>query len=289
MYENAIKSVSQFTRPIHTIVRYYKSNIISPSAATLFFINDDGWALTCKHVAANLIAADKVNKNYSNFSDKATKIKKSASIKQLENQFNYKKGSPIEIRNNFVNCINGNLNVRVIPHKDIDLALLHFTDYTKLICNSFPVFPKDTSGLVQGKFLCRLGYPFAEFTNFEYDKNKDQTIWTQKGQRSSPSFPLDGMVTRRLKNKNSIFGFEMSRPGLRGQSGGPAFDSEGKIWGIQSMTAHLDLNFDVDIKVNRKGQTKKIKESALLHVGHCIHIDRIKEFLNDNSVKFSEA
>lgn len=55
------------------------------------------------------------------------------------------------------------------------------------------------------------------------------------------------------------------------------------------MTKHLDLNFDVDLEVIRDGQKKKIKESAILHVGHCIHIDKIKDFMNEHKVKFTEA
>jgi hypothetical protein len=174
-------------------------------------------------------------------------------------------------------------------HDSIDLALLHFKNYSKLLCDNFPVFPKDTSGLIPGKFLCRLGFPFAEYSNFKYDKSTDSISWTKTGKQISPQFPLDGMVTRRLSKGKEIIGFEMSTPGLRGQSGGPAFDTEGIVWGMQSMTKHLDLNFDVNLEVVRDGQKKKINESAILHVGHCIHIDQIKDFLKLHKVSFQEA
>lgn len=98
------------------------------------------------------------------------------------------------------------------------------------------------------------------------------------------------MVTRRLLDTDgNVFGFEMSTPGLRGQSGGPAFDAEGKIWGMQFATKHLDLNFDVDQQVLRQGMEKRVTDSAFLHVGACIHVDILKSFMKDNSIQFSEA
>lgn len=288
MFENAIKEAAKYTRPIHTLVRHYKSQSVKPSAATLFFVNDEGWAITCKHVASTLVAADNITKKYREFSKKASKLDKPFKVKILEKKFGYKKGKPIEIKNNFVNCIEGKLEIDIKAHKNIDLALLHFKNFDKLLCDNFPVFPKDTTTLLQGKMLCRLGYPFAEYNNFKYDKSTDSMVWTDEGKKDSPQFPLDGMLTRKLAKNGKIYGFELSTPGLRGQSGGPVFDESGVVWGVQSMTKHLDLNFDVNIDVIRDGQKKKIDESAILHVGHCIHIDRIKEFLNENDVAFQE-
>ena len=98
------------------------------------------------------------------------------------------------------------------------------------------------------------------------------------------------MVTRHLLDESGgILGFEMSTPGIRGQSGGPAFDTEGHIWGVQAMTKHLDLDFDIDQKVFRQGQPKRVQDSAFLHVGGCIHIEVVKCFLAENNVSFAEA
>ncbi len=81
----------------------------------------------------------------------------------------------------------------------------------------------------------------------------------------------------------------MSTPGLRGQSGGPAFDPDTKVWGVQYGTNHLDLDFDVDQEVYRSGIKKKVKDSAFLHVGHCVHVDILKAFMTQHGVKFPEA
>jgi len=98
------------------------------------------------------------------------------------------------------------------------------------------------------------------------------------------------MLTRHLVGEDGhVVGFELSTPGLRGQSGGPVFDVEGKVWGMQVATAHLDMNFDVDQEVIRDGLKRHVKDSAFLHVGHCIHVDVLKAFMRENDIQFQES
>jgi hypothetical protein len=67
MFQAAIEKVAAFTRPIHTILRTYGGKQIIPGAATLFFVNEEGYAVTCKHVIQLLAASDKLTKNYRAF------------------------------------------------------------------------------------------------------------------------------------------------------------------------------------------------------------------------------
>jgi len=67
MFVESIKKVSLFTRPIHTITREYNSDIVTPGAATMFFVNELGVAVTCKHVAQIIAKAEAVNNQYSKF------------------------------------------------------------------------------------------------------------------------------------------------------------------------------------------------------------------------------
>lgn len=85
-----------------------------------------------------------------------------------------------------------------------------------------------------------------------------------------------------------MIGFEICTPGLRGQGGGPAFDVDGRILGMQAATGHLDMNFDIEQEVFRGGKKKKVQDYAFLHVGHCIHVSVLKEFMIENGVKFTE-
>lgn len=293
MFVDAIETVAAFTRPIHSISRNYASTDVQLGAATLFFVNSDGWALTCAHVAKQLQLAEEINKKYEAFKNELASRKGEKTEKQLrkelERKYGYSKRTIVELRNRFMNCIKGASNIEARLHQTVDIALLKFQSFDQLLCNKFPVFPKDTSGLKQGKSLCRLGFPFPEFTNFTYDKTNDSIQWTQSGRRDTPRFPIEGMVTRNVKDKGALVAFELSTPGLRGQSGAPAFDVDGKVWGMQSRTSHLDLNFDVDQEVIRGGLPKRVQDSAFLHVGICIHVDILKSFMRENGVAFNEG
>jgi hypothetical protein len=291
----AIEKAARFVRPIHTITRNYGSEAVVPSTASLFFINSDGWALTCRHVSDLVANADRVNRRYRQFQREAHDLivrKRKAAVRELEKKYGYSERITVEIRNTFVNCADGKLDVKIVPHDKLDLALIKFSS-GRLHCDEFPVFPADTSALKPGLMLCRLGYPFPDFTNYRYDEEKDAIEWTGEGRVHTPLFPIEGMVTRLIlqggNGRETVSGFEMSTPGLRGQSGGPAFDAEGRVWGVQFATGHLYLGFDVHQEVLKMGRTVTVSDNAFLHVGHCLHVDRIKEFLKANGVAFREG
>jgi hypothetical protein len=257
-------------------------------------VNKDGWALTCRHVGAHLLNTETVNNRYASFkADYAAgqgKIKEKLLRKQLEQKYGFSEKAPVQIMNTFVNCVDTLTTLDIRSHAEADLSLIHFNGFSQLNVNSFPVFAKTTSDLKQGKHLCRLGYPFPQFTNFKLDASSDSIAWTSSGRSDSPQFPIDGMVTRFLSGaQGQIIGFELATPGLKGQSGGPAVDFEGRVWGMQSATNHLDLDFDVEQDVFRDGVKKRVRDNAFLHVGHCVHIDVIKDFMLANGVAFAEG
>lgn len=83
MFVRAIEIASQFTRPIYTIERFFESKEIHPGAATLFFVNDQGWALTCKHVANLFIAGDQLAKRKTDFANDFAAMKGKKKEKQI--------------------------------------------------------------------------------------------------------------------------------------------------------------------------------------------------------------
>jgi hypothetical protein len=58
---------------------------------------------------------------------------------------------------------------------------------------------------------------------------------------------------------------------------------------MQSATNHLDLDFDINVEVIRQGLKQRVKDSAFLHVGQCVHVNPIKTFLRANNVEFMEG
>ena len=291
MFVNAIETAGQFTRSIHTISRNYGSEIVQAGAATLFFVNDQGWALTCRHVAQLFIDAKKILEKRQTFENELASMRGQKTEKklrrQLEQKYGYPKGETFELLYRFINCVDKFSSCEFRLHPQLDVALIHFQGFTNLGCNIFPVFPSQGE-LKQGRFLCRLGFPFAEFSNYAYDSVTDKISWNDTGRKDTPRFPIEGMLTRHLVQDNKIIGFEMSTPGLRGQRGGPVFDTDGVIWGMQSATRHLDLDFDVNQELLRDGKKKRVTDSAFLHVGHCVHVNVLKEFMREHKVDFQE-
>jgi hypothetical protein len=294
MFIKAIETVSKYTRAIHTISRIYNSEKIIPGASTIFFVNDEGYAITCKHVATQLMHSEKITTNYTNYKIARAQLPRDENFQKkleaLKIKHKIGEGITIQMKNRFVNCVDKMSKYITYFHPNHDLAIIKFEGFSKFKCSEFAVFKKNISTVKQGKFLCRLGFPFPEFTNFKFNDKSDDIEWTHSGIMNSPIFPIDGMVTRFLGDgKGKIYGIELGRPGLRGQSGGPLFDSDGLVIGMQSRTKHLHLGFDIENKeILFNGNSKKINDYSFLHLGECIHADIIKEFLKHHKVSFEE-
>ena len=106
MFVKAIEEVSHYTRPIHTIMRSYGSNKVFPGASTLFFVNEEGDAITCRHVAELLINAEQINQQYLMFTQSRFRLKNDEQhrnhLAEIEAQFNYAKETIVQMKNNFV-------------------------------------------------------------------------------------------------------------------------------------------------------------------------------------------
>lgn len=296
MFESAIEKVLQFTRPLHTISRTY-GGLLLPGTATFFFVNDAGVAITCKHVASLIPAAENMNQQFLKFKEERNKLAKDnkhrKNIQGLEAKYKYSKESSVQLKQNFINCFDKIEQITCHFHPTLDLAIMEFKGFNKILYKGHASFIKDSNQIKQGKYLCRTGFPFPEFNNFRHNPDTDDIEWTQTGNPNSPSFPLDGIVTRFVGDpagSGTVIGIEMSTPGLRGQSGGPLFDTNGTVYGMQYATNHLHLGFDIkDKEVIHDGKKSRVSNYPFLHVGLCVHVDRIKEFLNQHKVSFTES
>ncbi|SKC10396.1 trypsin-like peptidase domain-containing protein [Dyadobacter psychrophilus] len=293
MFVEAIEKVDQYTRPIHFILRYYTGSDIVPGTATLFFVNENGFAITCRHVAQQILYASSIYENFLKFKSELRKFEKDPGFETqrgfLENKYRINGDNPIRILFNFINCVTAYKGMAIHLHPTQDLAIIHFREFESKQYQGYARFLKDSRQVKQGRYLCRLGYPFPEFTNYQYNKNTGDIEWLNTGRINTPSFPIDGIITRHIGESNGVVGIEMSTPGLRGQSGGPLFDKNGIIYGMQSSTRHLHLGFDqVNREVITEGHRKRVSNYPFLNVGQCVHVDVIKQFLREKKVTFYE-
>src|SRR5690606_20401358 len=118
MFVEALDQVDQFTRAIHFICRYHGSAEIIPQTATMFFVNEQGCAVTCKHVADNLIYSDKFYTRYLQFRkefryferEKVAALEK----KRLEEKYGLRSDSLIRIKISFPDSVYG--DYRLVIH-----------------------------------------------------------------------------------------------------------------------------------------------------------------------------
>ncbi|WP_254561620.1 S1 family peptidase [Dyadobacter diqingensis] len=294
MFVEAIERVDQFTRPIHFIARYYGGTDIIPGTGTLFFVNENGFAVTCRHVAQQILHANQIYENYLKFKGELRRFERDPGYETqrqfLEAKYKITAETPIRILSNFINCVDGYKSLTIHLHPTQDLAIVRFRDYGAKLYQGFAHFLKDSRQVKQGRYLCRLGYPFPEFTNYKLNKATNDIEWIKEGRIHTPSFPIDGIITRHIGENDGTVSIEMSTPGLRGQSGGPLFDRNGLIYGMQSATRHLHLGFDqVNREVITEGRRKRVSNYPFLNVGQCVHVDVIKNFLREKKIDFYEA
>jgi len=294
MFADAIELVDGFTRPIFTIKRRYADNMIVASASTLFFVNDDGFAVTSKRVASLLAGTKQINARYVAFRAERNGMPLDAengieAMHRLHEKYGITGDAMVQIKNMFINCVEPLGSFTTIPHPRYDLAILKLNGFKKTTYHGHAVFIKDASRLRQGDYLCRLGFPFAEFTNFRYNERNDDIEWTQEGIRYTPKFPSDGMITRFVGGEEGVIGIELSTPGLEGQSGGPLFDKDGIVCGMQFGTIGRFLGMNNAEREELIGDKPvRVRDEAFIHLGQALHANIIKDFLRKNDVTFYE-
>ena len=288
MFVKAIESVSGAVLPMHIIRQRFGDSSVLPDIASLFFVNENGYAVTSKRIATILKASSAVEQQYQAYLNQKSQLKHDESyrfaLKRLENNMKLSKDSVIRIRFSFMGCASGNVRVECTPHPKYDLALLHFVTDGSYLYKRHVTFAEQAPK--QGQTLCRLGFPIPEFRNFRYDAEQDTVTFTETGKTVSSTLALDGTVTRFLADEERTFGIETTNAGPVGMNGAPLFDTEGHVVGMQSGIGLMMLG--ADIKMNLPNDQHYVDRGAL-HLSVNIHPAVIKDFLRAHNVMFYEA
>jgi hypothetical protein len=260
MFLQACRAASKFTFPVIILQRTVDGKC-SGAIGAFIVLNDEGWIATCYHIAEIILNGSKAD----------AKLARMGIIWGV----NLAPPDPLSIA-----------EFHFAPA--VDLAIGKLENFDPKWVSSYPIIKNPARDFEQGTSLCRLGYPFHEILP-TWDSAADR-FDLPKDAFPIPQFVMDGILSRMMNVQVlnitdpapfPMMYFETSTPGLRGQSGGPVFDSKGTVWGVQSQTAHYPLDFNPQVPKSTKGE----KEYQFLNVGRCIHAESIIGLLKMNNVK----
>jgi S1-C subfamily serine protease len=231
-------------------------------------LDENGWIVTSAHLVDEIIAAQKMASGEIEGEDDKTTVADVADLWALPG---FGESRP-EI-------------AEVIVRPIADLALVRLQRFDGSGVGGRPVLRDISQSPVEvGMSVCRLGYPFYNIAA-SWDESA-QEFRLPPGTFPVPSFALDGMVSRfrRVAGPDgaSASFIETSTPGLRGQSGGPLIDIQGRICGIQSHTAHLDLGFDAHFSAG----DEVVSERQFLNVGAATWIGDLVALLDEANIAY---
>ena len=83
----------------------------------------------------------------------------------------------------------------IVGNFEIDLAIARLTPFESSWVDGYPSFKNPTEGILPGTSLCRLGFPFHQFTP-TYEKGTGFRL--PDGVLPVPLFPLEGIMTRNV-------------------------------------------------------------------------------------------
>jgi hypothetical protein len=214
MFRRAYDLVSRFTVPV-VISQRALDGTVSCGVGAAVVVNEDGWIVTAAHLLEPALAHER------------------GELQNVSYWFGFD-GWAVSTWD-------------AVP--TADLAAGRLTGFDPGHVGGYPVF--QTGELGPGRSLCRLGFPFHA-VGATFDETRG-IFELEPGALPIPRFPNEGIMTRFLQAPDAgtpyPVGFvETSSPGLRGQSGGPLFDPDGHVWGIQSRTNHVPLGFDPQIE-----------------------------------------
>lgn len=262
------------------------SGKVNYGVAAGVLVNRDGWILTAGHVLEKLLAADKAIKEATLHRKRAEDIGKAENLSQEEREKQLRNLGTIDPNcPTNISCKAGLQEHRteapemdVVLFREADLGLLKIGNFNVPDGYTEPYFRKEPLRI--GEMICRIGFPFYS-TDVGWDEQNKIFISPRE---PIPPFANEGIVSRfvpepTFSGKLPIRFIETSAPGLKGQSGGPLFDTQGRICGIQSHTYSYPLGFSPV----ENGQT----EHQFLNVGRATQVSEISKLFGDHNIAHS--
>jgi hypothetical protein len=259
------------------------------SLGSFVILNSEGWIATAAHMLNSFPTFDQHKLEIEAYKQSILLIEQNNKLTEKQKQ---KKKKGIKVNPEWITSHSlwwghdgwNITDIRVLPQAD--LAIGRIIPFNPGDVLEYPTLKDPEKDLIPGTSLCKLGFPFHQ-PESTFDESTGAFILAP-GVVPVPRFPIEGIYTRDLEagfspdGKYKIMFLETSSPGLRGQSGGPIFDTRGTLWAIQIQTNHLDLGFNP--RIQRNG--KSIEEYQFLNVGIGVHPQTLIAFLKDNGISF---
>lgn len=277
MFSKALTHVEQYTLPVIFSRRLWNGQVGS-GIGTCIVLNPDGWVLTAAHIALDIASVAKHGAEIAAYEQAKNTILGNAALHPNDRHKRLRalKANSLWITNQAV--IWG-----LDPHSQVhqfqcnaiaDIAIGRLQPFDPKWVKTYPIFKNPNEPMLPGTSLCRLGFPFHQVDATFDDQTK--LFKLANGVFPIPRFPNDGIHTRIAilvspDNKQQAKYIETSTAGLKGQSGGPIFDSSGHIWAMQSRTQSLPLGFKPEVVEGNK----TIVEHQFMHVGWGSHVEEI--------------
>ena len=289
MFSKAYKIASSYTQPVIISIRFFDKSI-ECGVGAFVVLNEEGWLVTAEHIWHSKFAFQKHKQEIANYEAQIEAIKQDSSLpeKQEKRKLKQLKANPKWLINHSFWW--GRDGVTLKDVKGLtqgDLLIGRLEPFNPSWIKVYPTIKDPTKNMNPGTSVCKLGYPFHE-VKATYDETKS-SFTLDPSAVPLPLFPIEGIYTRNLiagkskDGKYEIMFLETSSPGLRGQSGGPIFDTQGTIWAIQCKTHHFQLGFSPQVKKD----SKVIEENQFLSAGYGVHPELLVAFLRNHGINFN--
>ena len=288
LFSKAVPIAHGFTRPLVLSSRTVQGECQSTIGAYVV-VNAGGWILTAGHLLDIVRQQQESVRRHQGFRSNVVEFQRdTVADKRFRKKGvrTFERPATVSVRNHSVwwGIDDAHLvEAKMLP--EADLALGRLEPFDPASVPQYPVFKDPDGDYMPGRSLCKLGFPFHRIVPV-YDEEAD-AFTLPPGSVPLPMFPLDGMFTRIVNTrapgsgagKPSAF-IETSSPSLIGQMGGPVFDAEARVWGIQSHTMHHPLGFHPPAPGGGPGQV----EHQFLNMGLAVHASVIRRFLDSEGI-----
>lgn len=285
MFAKACERVYKFTRPLITSTRTVDGTV-SSSCGTFIIINPEGWILTAGHLFDSFVKYQQDMKKIKEV-EEINARKASMAVQGAMTLPDTIQPDPKWITNHSFWWGGDGLRITsVYVNREIDIALAKLDGFRPDMVQEYPIF-RDPDTMRPGTSICRTGFPFANIAT-DFDEGS-KSFRIRNGVLPLPFFPNDGIHTRNVLKQNKsregnydMLYVETSTPGLKGQSGGPIFDTNGHIYAMQVQTNHIPLGFHPISEYDGKS----IVENQFLNVGIGVHGKLLQQIMRDHHISF---